>query len=348
MPAGRVRRADADRVDDPDRRTSNPDPGSRDPHPVTVRRRPAVRLRRGVHVRGRQPVGRAPGGGAVAGHRTARRVARSDRVARPSRPRRRRRDRTSVATSGSGPAGPGRRRRCRSIAIARPVDRGRDRRPLHRERCRRLAGWSASRPKGPAGLLRREHMVGGRRGHRPIARRGGCCRPDRGTRRFHRVGGRPPRGVAEPLRPHPGALHHRSGCGSIRPGPARGRRRTDPTVAGLQTDSRPVHRHHPRTWGTRVWGTRVRIWGTVVRRRGFAHPAAALTGCAPRSGGTGEHIGVRALPAGLAAVRKFCDRRRGRPGDGDRTTGRNSATGLGGRATDLRLTGPRLSAGDAR
>ena len=58
----------------------------RDGHTVAVRRVAAVRLRRGVHVRGRQPAGRTPRRRAVAGQRAARRAARPCRTARAARP----------------------------------------------------------------------------------------------------------------------------------------------------------------------------------------------------------------------------------------------------------------------
>ena len=54
--------------------------------PVAVRGVPAVRLRRGVHVRGRQPAGRTSRRRAVAGHRAAGRAAGPRRTARAARP----------------------------------------------------------------------------------------------------------------------------------------------------------------------------------------------------------------------------------------------------------------------
>ena len=53
---------------------------------VAVRGVAAVRLRRRVHVRGRQPAGRAPRRGAVAGQHAAGRAARPRRAARAARP----------------------------------------------------------------------------------------------------------------------------------------------------------------------------------------------------------------------------------------------------------------------
>ncbi len=55
MPAGRLRRPDAGRADGRYRPAQDPGPGSRNRDALAVRRFAAVRLRRRVHVRGRQP-----------------------------------------------------------------------------------------------------------------------------------------------------------------------------------------------------------------------------------------------------------------------------------------------------
>ena len=60
VPAGRLRRPDADRVDGAHRATPGAGARGRDTDAVAVRGLAAVRLRRGVHVRGRQPAGRTP------------------------------------------------------------------------------------------------------------------------------------------------------------------------------------------------------------------------------------------------------------------------------------------------
>ena len=67
VPAGRLRRPDADRVDGAHRATPGAGARGRDTDAVAVRGLAAVRLRRGVHVRGRQPAGRTPRRGALAG-----------------------------------------------------------------------------------------------------------------------------------------------------------------------------------------------------------------------------------------------------------------------------------------
>ena len=69
-------------------RCAAPHPGARgrDRDAVAVRRVAAVRLRRRVHVRGRQPAGRTPRRRTVAGQHAAGRVARPRRTARTARP----------------------------------------------------------------------------------------------------------------------------------------------------------------------------------------------------------------------------------------------------------------------
>ena len=73
--------------------------GGRDRHPVAVRGVTAVRLRRGVHVRGRQPAGRTSRRRAVAGHHAAGRTAGPGRTARAARPRRRRHHRRASCST---------------------------------------------------------------------------------------------------------------------------------------------------------------------------------------------------------------------------------------------------------
>ena len=73
---------------------------------VAVRGVAAVRLRRGVHVRGRQPAGRAPRRGAVAGQHAAGRAAGPRRAARAARPRGHRRHRAPAAAPDSPTARP--------------------------------------------------------------------------------------------------------------------------------------------------------------------------------------------------------------------------------------------------
>ena len=81
MPAGRVRRAGIDRADAPRRAAAAAGARGRDRDAVPVRRLAAVRLRRRIHVRGRQPAGRTPRRRAVAGQRAAGRAAGPRRAA---------------------------------------------------------------------------------------------------------------------------------------------------------------------------------------------------------------------------------------------------------------------------
>ena len=191
VPAGRLRRADADGVDGPCRAAPGAAAGGRDPDPLTVRGVAAVRLRRGVHVRRRQSAGRAARRRAGAGPDVARRAAGPCRAARAARRRRRRQHVTPASTSGRGPAGPRRRGCRRPAASARPADRRRGRRAQHRRRRGRLAGRPVGGQAGGDGLLCRAELVGRGRGHRPAA---GRCRgrgAGRGADRVPRTGRRP-------------------------------------------------------------------------------------------------------------------------------------------------------------
>ena len=94
---------------------------------VAVRTVAAVRLDRGVHVRGRRTVGGAARGGAVAGPRPAARPARLRRSARAARPGRARRRRARAATPRRRAAGSLPRRGPRPAARPRTAQRRRDR-----------------------------------------------------------------------------------------------------------------------------------------------------------------------------------------------------------------------------
>ena len=209
----------------PHRGTPGAGAGSRDHHPVAVRGVPAVRLRRGVHVRGRQPAGRTSRRRAVAGHRAAGRTAGPGRTARTAGPRRGGHHLASIAAPDARPRRPRRRSRRRPAAPAGSADRGRDRRTEHRNRRRSLAGGAAGGAAGAAGLLRRPGVVGRHRGHRAVARRCGCRGAGRRARDVHRSGRRPTRRIARALRAHPRSVHHRRRGRPLRAGAAGGRRR---------------------------------------------------------------------------------------------------------------------------
>ena len=106
VPAGRLRRAGADGAAcSASRSASIRLVEVETPTAVAVRRIPAVRLCRRVHVRGRQPAGRAAGRGAVTRQHAARRAAGPRRTARAARPARHRTDRRAAAAPGRRPAG---------------------------------------------------------------------------------------------------------------------------------------------------------------------------------------------------------------------------------------------------
>ncbi len=138
VPAGRLRppgsrppRARAAVTRDPHRR-------DHDRSAVALRPVPALRLRRRVHVRGRQPARRAPGCGSRGRQHDARRVARSGGAPRTPRPRRHRADRPRTATTRPGATTQGGRGCRRRAADARSAHRGRDRGPHDVRRGRRV------------------------------------------------------------------------------------------------------------------------------------------------------------------------------------------------------------------
>ena len=203
----------------------------------------------------------------------------------------------------AGPRGPRRRGRGRPAAAAGAVDRGRDRRAVHRRRCRRLAGGTARRQAGAHGVVRRADVVGGDRGHRPVARRGRRGRAGRGARDLHRS--------ASPIRS--------ANCSADTPAPtARSPRPTPRPGSGWASASPPT------CWaGWRSTGKLMRGEFTdpaegrrpVVRRRRAEDPAAPLAGGAAGAGGAGQHRRLCAVPARVAAGR-----------------GRNAASGIDGLA----------------
>ena len=200
MPAGRLRRAGPDRSDDPDRRPPRPGARGADRHAVTVRGLAAVRLRRRVHVRGRQPAGRTARRRTVVGHHTAGRADGPGGAARAAGRRRHRHHGPPAPAPhpGAGRAGRrswGCRRRATTSGLVSRHCPGlrsrRDRTAQRRRRCRRLAGRSARRAPGADGVVCGTVVVGGRGGHRPVARRRRCRGAGRGARDIHRVRRRP-------------------------------------------------------------------------------------------------------------------------------------------------------------
>src|SRR5690606_29999761 len=111
------------------------------------------------------------------------------RTARPADPRA---DRTRAATSDTGTPRPRRRGPGRPPAPARPAHAGGGRSALCRRglvgtgrRATPLVRRTVRRPPGDSGVLRGPHLVGGRRGRGPTARRArraAARRPARGVR----------------------------------------------------------------------------------------------------------------------------------------------------------------------
>ena len=75
-------------------------------------------------------------------------------------------------------------------------------------RDKRVARRAAGHQACADGVVRRPDLVGGRRGHRPVARRRRGGRTGRGADGLHRIGRRSAGRTAGPLRPHPRTVHH--------------------------------------------------------------------------------------------------------------------------------------------
>ena len=172
VPPGRVRRAGARVADAGPVVAQGPRRGGGHAAAVAVRPQPAVRLRRRVHVRRRQPHRGASCRGPVARPGAARRAARAGRAARAARPRRARRAGARAAAADRRPEGPRRRGGRRPAPAARPADHRGGRRAQHR-RPGRLARAAARRPPRGRGAGGRCAVLGRRRGRRPAARRAG-------------------------------------------------------------------------------------------------------------------------------------------------------------------------------
>ena len=221
------------------------------------------------------------------------------------------------------------------LRLLGPLTRGRDRRAVHSGRCRRMARGTAGGQAGAHGVVRRPDVVGGDRGHRPIARRGRGGRPGRGARDLHRGSRRSARRTARPVRPHARPVHHARRRFPVRAGPTRRRRRAGPDGDRRAAGPRRVHRPGRR-------------WRPVVRRRRAEDSAPPLAGGAAGAGGAGEHHRLCAVPARVAAGRGGTQLGNRRPGRGDRPTGRGADTGVGGRAAGVLGACSRLPAVDAR
>ena len=260
VPRRRVRPAGAARGAGRRRAARDRRPQRRDREGVGVRGQPAVRLRRGLHVRGRRPAGRAAGPGAhprprpaprAAGPGGAARAARSRRARRPRAepPGARRRAPRDEPRPGPRPAAAARRPEPRR---GRGADRRRARRgvaPPRRARVVAARGPGADRRRGALDrdggrrpLPRRRRRVGaagraagvprpGRRGARRAARPlGADARPVPGRRARATLGAadrRHRRRAAPPRRERA-----RCSAGEFRPGGAE-RELCDPEVLRL-------------------------------------------------------------------------------------------------------------------
>ena len=141
----RVRPAGAAPGADRDAQSAHPCGARRDAGRVAVRPVAAVRLDRGVHVRGRRPARRTPRRGAVARPGAAARPARRGGAAVAARRRGRRPGRAGAPAPDPRARGARRRRGARPAARARPAQRRRaGRRASPRPCCRRSTSGSPS------------------------------------------------------------------------------------------------------------------------------------------------------------------------------------------------------------
>ncbi len=175
--AGRLRPPGARATDERYRRARGARRRGRDDEPVAVRPIAALRLRRGIPLRGRLAARRAPRGGALPRPDAARRTARSRRAAGTPRPRGDRADRAGAAATRPRPPGPRRRGARRPAATAgSTLDRG-ARCSLHRGGGRGGPRTTASsKPRHPR-ECRGARAMGDGGGRVAPARRPRCADP---------------------------------------------------------------------------------------------------------------------------------------------------------------------------
>ena len=286
----------------------------RDRDGVAVRRLPAVRVRRVLHVRGRHAGRRAPRPGAVAQPRPAARAARPGGAARPDR--RRARSRRSRPTCRASPSAPGRAAptACTTCCAASATSR----------RPRSARGWP-SPPTAAAVVRRARGRAAGVRdparrrgaGHRRRGRRAatatgsGVMPPERPARRVPGARARRPARAGGALGPRPRAVPHGRARRALRPraaarsrpiagrprdrGRARARRAAGPAAPGASGAT-------PRSCAACA----ARAWRRCGGRSSRPTRGPSGASCPTGSGSTG-----RAPRAGADALREVLGRCRG-------------------------------------
>ena len=264
-----------------------------DPAPVAVRPVAAVRVRRGVHVRGRLAARRAARRGPDPRPGAARRAARPGRAARAARPRGARRGRGRAAAARRGPPG-------HATARASPTC------------CACSARCRPTRSASPVPLRPTRWTTGSRCWSRLAA----SCRC-----------GSPGTTASPSSRTSPGcATRSARRCRPACPTRSPSRSTTRSATSSAATPA-PTGRSPPATWPQRLGlgvavchqtlarlsasraGARGRVPALgqrrrVVRRRGAADAAPPLAGAAAARGRAGRADGARPVPAVLAAHRR--------------------------------------------
>ena len=235
MPPRPLRRAGLAGADGVDRRATHA--GRRGRHRARVAVRPiaAVRLDRGLHVRGRRAARGAARGRAVAGPRPAPRAARLRGAARAARPGRARRGGARAATARRRAACASRRRRARPAARSRPAHERRDRGAGRRRSGRRGRAARAER------RVLRVPVAGGRRGGRRGRRRGCATRSASRSRRASPARSPSPLRTPSRSRARYARTHGPSPPETPSGGSARMRARVRAALEALAADGRVVH-----------------------------------------------------------------------------------------------------------
>ena len=247
---------------------------SRPQHAVAVRALAAVRLRRRVHLRGRLPARRTPGGGALARPDAARRSCSAGpscaTCSTPASSTQTERELQRLVAGPHGPATPRASPTCCGCSVRCPPPRSPTAAVDRRRRRRRgIAELEHRPPRRRASAIAGVDALGRGRGRRPAARRARRAAADRRPDRVHRAGRRPARRPRRPLRPHARTVHDR---------------RRSPSASASASRSRTTRCGGSRATGRVVEGE-FRPGGhgqRVVRRRGAAAAPRAVR--SPRSG----------------------------------------------------------------
>ena len=228
VPAGRLRPARADDADPAAGLPRGADRRGHDRARLPVRADPAVRLRRGVPLRGRHPAGRAAGLRADPRPHAAGRAAGPRRAARAARPRGARRTSSSSCNASPTTGAPRTSRESPTCCgCSGPLSTAEVQARVQPDVRDQAPGWLSELQRGSPGHRGRDGRrdpLGRGRGRRTAARRAGR---GRAARRVRGVPGGRGRSAARPgvaLHPHPRAVHQRR-----RRDPVRHRRSRSPT-----------------------------------------------------------------------------------------------------------------------